>query len=141
MVLNSKVCFSIFITLAFLITTGCEKKEDFGQQQIKDTVHQYFTSIQKGDYKQAVQEYSIEQRDKWLQYLQEKRSVVGAMNSFSVKGIEVNTVYSGKIIVVRVVTDNQIRGTTDLVTLFKKVSEETYYLQSHNIKLHKIREK
>ncbi|MBI5450174.1 MAG: hypothetical protein HY940_02340 [Gammaproteobacteria bacterium] len=103
-------------------------------QQTSALINAYYRALQAGDIAQATAFYPDDQHLKWQALLEQRRTDYGALISYQVKGVEINTVYSGRLYVVRISVHNELKDSFELVTLFKGLDGGDYTIQSHTIK-------
>jgi hypothetical protein len=118
-----------FIVLGLL--SGCEGAHDSSDAQQLAT--QYMQRIQAGDFAQAAQLYPEDMRRNWKDFLQQGEAKYGALRSYKFTGVEVNTVYSGKYYLFNVDAEYANASTMEVLTLFKNVSDNHFFIVSHKI--------
>lgn len=123
----------LFLILLMAGLAGCAPGEDGDRQHARKVITQYYDAIKRGDFAAAAALYPQEQQQKWQAFLAREWAPLGRMQSYVIKGVEINTVFSGRIYLFKVTTHNENGDTFDMVTIFKKLNQDGYPIQSHKI--------
>lgn len=130
---SSRQLLFLFIVLLLAACTTSQQG-DGSQAEAKRIYEQYFAAIQAGDIDRAAALYPLEEQPRWREFLQQAAAQRGAMMSYSLDGIEENTVFSGKFYLFNVSTNNANFDAGEIVTLFKKLDEDRMHVVAHKIK-------
>ena len=127
------------ILLLGLLAGGCGETPEIDDQAAV-LIRQYFQALKSGDTEKAVAMYPENVQVQWHVFLQQAEADRGVVKQFVIESIEPSTVYSGKYYIATVhVTGRKADSTfntesTEIVTAFRKLSEDQTYIVSHKIK-------
>ncbi len=123
---------AVLLVMATCTLLACGQTEN--DQKARDLVDAYFLKLKKKDYDFAETFYRESDRGKWRLFISDSRKPLGKLLDYEIRDVEVNTVYSGRLFVVKVASFNSTLDAYEYLTVFRQVNSEDYVLQSHKIK-------
>ena len=131
--------FSCMALVLGLLLGGCDETPEIDAQAAV-LIDQYFQALKSGDNAKAVAMYPDDVQAQWQLFLQQAEQERGVIKQYAIKSVEPSTVYSGKYYIATVdVTGRKADSTfntesTEIVTAFRKLSEDQTHIVSHKIK-------
>jgi len=121
-----------------LLLAGCDETPQIDDQAAV-LIDRYFQALKSGDIDKAVAMYPEKVQVQWQLFLKQAEVDRGVVKQYLIKSVEPSTVYSGKYYIATVhVTGRKTDSTfntesTEIVTAFRKLSEDQTYIVSHKI--------
>jgi len=137
-VMRRFACMAAVLALG-LLAGGCDETPRIDDQAAV-LIDQYFQALKSGDIEKAMAMYPENVQVQWNLFLKQADVERGVIKQYNIKSIEPSTVYSGKYYIATVhVTGRKADSTfntesTEIVTAFRKLSEDQTYIVSHKIK-------